>query len=230
MLSRYTHTASSIHCCKFKFSFAFISFSGISHRPRKINNTFSVLVSTKVKINLPLPITACSSMMEKRNGFIESQPQSWKNVQRERGHWSSEKLESNIAFIGRIFRFALQQHSICDLNNVSNLRQAKSVVFYIKNIIITLKTCFSQLQSCGDLSEIKLFAILQTFKSCKRRKNNRRRQFCFRARKEEGKEKGRIGIYDASINNVNASEKNLCGLRLKISNRNFQSQWNALNS
>lgn len=55
------------------------------------------------------------------------------------------------------------------------------------------------------------FTILQTFKSHTRRKNNRR-QFCFRARKEEKearREKGRIGIYDASINNVNASAKKI---------------------
>jgi hypothetical protein len=104
MLSRYTYGHFPIHCCKFKFSFAsFLEF--LIDRVKLITH-FSVLLRL-VEGQNKFAAANYKSMMEKRNGFIEKPKPTSKiggmcsneNVGTDR----SEKLESNIAFIGAHF-------------------------------------------------------------------------------------------------------------------------------
>lgn len=159
----------------------------------------------------------------------------------ERGHWSDEKLESNIAFYWAHF-FLLRRCNnipiqtwimcaICD-NTVSSFLNAWKYYHNTENVFLRLQCCW---RFEGNRSEREKSSL----PFC-RRSNHARGvkitvdNFVFALRKEEEKRKRAESEFmmQASINNVNASEKKkkisvALGQRSQIG---IFSRWNALNS
>lgn len=145
-------------------------------------------------------------MMEKRNGFIEKPTTKIKecstgNVGIDRmKNWRVISLLLGAFFLfRRCNNIPLQTWIMCAIcdNTVSSFLNAWKYYHNTENVFFAT-TMLLEIWRKQEWEREVFVAILQTFKSCKRRKNNRR-QFCFRASKGRGKKKkGRIGIYDAS--------------------------------